>query len=299
MKPKNDNHSRDESGNFKCKNCEMVTNNAFNFSKHMKGCKFYSKFFSLTDAGLQCLLCPINFTCHSKGREYIRQHIRKIHFNNIDFKKVEEEMEKNEVPEMNSKHYNTPEETGKTDLNFKNNKEVIENVDEMKKIKSLDKIDSKRNIEKMEKNENPEKIEDFKHSHSHGDNLISTQTEDIMVNERYSNAQLEIGDKTISDSHEIIDIEEMKVEVIEIEPCKPEKEESSLPHSYPQNQNQTIIESNGSKSSQYTNEDFQIGNPDFENSHIMPKIDTNFSVNEQVKDQLDHEIDDMEILPYD
>ena len=104
-KPKNkDNHRRDESGNFKCKNCDMVTNSAYKFSMHMKGCKFYSKFFSITNAGLQCLLCSMNFTLDTKGREYMRQHIRKIHFNDIDFKKVEEVMEKSKTPEMNSKN---------------------------------------------------------------------------------------------------------------------------------------------------------------------------------------------------
>ena len=90
----------------------------------------------------------------------------------------------------------------------------------------------------------------------------------------------------------------MKVEVIEIEPCNPEKEESSLPHSHPQNKNQIIIESNGNKSSQYTNEDFQIGNLDFENSQTLPKIANIFCVKQQAEDQLDHEMDEMEILPH-
>ena len=99
-----DNVTIDEIGKFKCKNCDMVSNSAPNFSRHMKGCKFYSKFFIITNAGLQCLLCPINFTGDTKGREYMRQHIRKIHFNNIDFKKVEKVMEKSESPEMNLQH---------------------------------------------------------------------------------------------------------------------------------------------------------------------------------------------------
>ena len=131
-----DNLSIDEIGKFKCNHCDMVTNSAPNFSRHMKGCKFYSKFFSITNAGLQCLLCSINFTGDSKGREYIRQHIRKIHFNNIDFKEVEEVMEKSETPEMNSKS-----NEGKID----NRNDVI-----------------KKNIKEVEKSENPEIIKDSK-----------------------------------------------------------------------------------------------------------------------------------------
>ena len=440
LKPNNkDNHSRDERGNFKCKNCDMVTNSANNFSKHMKGCKFYSKFFSLTNAGLQCLLCSVNFTIDSKGREYIRQHIRKIHFNNIDFKKVEEVMEKSETPEMNSKQYNINEEKGKTDLNFKKNNETI---DEMKKITALENNDSNRNIEEIEKSENPEMIKDsknsdvdaelektfisrcklfqenntesqnvmeceycvgdfvnkihlkfcqtaskyvmeqtclicdsesdsphdaIKHVREHHLNVIcefiesekskksndyikiknanvnllykidstnhefelqnqekslrdengksfqqsNYELEDLgtfikenhgennIASERYLQSELQNGAKTISGGHEIIDIEEMKVEVIEIEPCTPEKEKSSLPHSHPQNQNQIIIEPNGSNSSFYMDDDFQVGNTDFENGQTLPKIANIFCVKEQAENQLDHEMDDMEILPHD
>ena len=56
---------------------------------------------------------------------------------------------------------------------------------------------------------------------------------------------------------------------------------------------------NGNESSQYMKEDFQICSPDFENGQTLPKIADIFCVNEQAKDQLDHEMDDIEILPSD
>ena len=114
-------------------------------------------------------------------------------------------------------------------------------------------------------------------------------------NDIATESQLQNGrTETISDGHEIIDIEEMKVEVIEIEPCNPEKEKSNLLHSHNQ-QSQTQIISNSD--SEY--EKFQIGNQDFEKGQTLPMIGDVFSVKEQAEAQLDHEMDGMDILPHD
>ena len=103
------------------------------------------------------------------------------------------------------------------------------------------------------------------------------------------------GAERISSGHEV-DIEEMKVEVIEIEPCNPEKEKSNLLHSpNPQSQTQIISNSDGDY------EKFQIGNQDFEKGQTLPMIGDIFCVKEQAEAQLDHEIDSgsVEILPHD
>ena len=116
----------------------------------MKGCKFYSKFFNITNTGFTCLLCSINANFISGPQ--IRQHIRKIHFNNIDFKKINEVMEKSVNSEMNdySKNTNSKEELEKIDL--KN--EGMKNIDEMKNSTSLEINDIKKNKNRVEKSEN-------------------------------------------------------------------------------------------------------------------------------------------------
>ena len=381
----------------------------------MKGCKFYSKFFSITNTGLTCLLCSIN-TNFTSGPQ-IRQHIRKIHFNNIGFKKINEVMEKSVNSEMNDYSKNTisKKDLEKSDLN----NEGMKNNEEMKNSTSVE-MNIKNNTERMEKSENDSRNsyenaelgktcisrsnlfqenntesqnvitcaycgEDFvnkihlkfcqtaskyvmnntcmicgsesdsfydtlKHVREHHLNVIceiierensEKSNEDIKtknsivnisskieeINQEFeiqdqekllridygklshqSNYEIEGGGndiatesqlqnggtETISGGNEIIDIEEMKVEVIEIEPCNPEKEKSNLLHSpHPQSQTQIISNSDGKY------EKFQIGNQDFEKGQTLPIIGDIFSVKEQAEAQLDHVMDGMEILPHD